>query len=310
MIGLQGIILLLFWYAVDSSSKYTFPCVSATALRKLRSNREQRKESDVLSTIKVSNDIDRDPKDAENALIAAVNKLCLEIVYDEVRKPVNYIKKFKFEYRIPMLYWYDKLIGIEKHAVIKAFLNFATKFCDYVEFSLIDWHFIERFYEFRNETLAIAQTDSSVRESVEGFEKAAINAFDRAIKFLILNRININLKKFLFFGKNALMFAAENGFKDCVQVLLNNGANPDIKTWLFGKTALMLAVEKNKTDIVDTLLKNNTNPSVKTWLFGKSAIGFAKKNNYEPIVKIIEEHIVNKGNALKATGEFGELFES
>lgn len=50
-----------------------------------------------------------------------------------------------------------------------------------------------------------------------------------------------------------LILATKYGYKDIVQCLLNNGANPNEKT-VSGKTALTYAIEYNDTDIVRLLI--------------------------------------------------------
>jgi ankyrin repeat protein len=53
-------------------------------------------------------------------------------------------------------------------------------------------------------------------------------------------------------GETALMFAAQAGWPDIVQTLLDAGANPKAKN-AFGRTALMLAAEEENNDIVRML---------------------------------------------------------
>ena len=61
----------------------------------------------------------------------------------------------------------------------------------------------------------------------------------------------------------------------------------------FGKTALMVAAEKNHKEIVKLLLNYNADLAIKRWLFGQDALGFAKKNGYLDVVKTITDKILS-----------------
>ena len=56
-------------------------------------------------------------------------------------------------------------------------------------------------------------------------------------------------------GKTALMYAAEGGKKDVVQVLLN--ADAAVNTVVSDETALVLAIKGGHVEVVDLLLKAN-----------------------------------------------------
>ena len=52
----------------------------------------------------------------------------------------------------------------------------------------------------------------------------------------------------------ALILAAENGHKDCAQLLIDNGADLNLRN-MFGKTALIMAAENGHCGIVELLCK-------------------------------------------------------
>jgi ankyrin repeat protein len=58
-------------------------------------------------------------------------------------------------------------------------------------------------------------------------------------------------------GKTALMKAAENGNKEICKILLEHGANPDIKDKNNGDTALILASSQGNIDIILMLIEYN-----------------------------------------------------
>jgi thermostable 8-oxoguanine DNA glycosylase len=321
----------------------------------------------------------RIPSEAEKALMDAANNLYMEILYDKIYDyfpSINlspgllpYAKDswFSFDWllsanisNIPLdflsylpssLFPFnekhssnDRTYKFRNYESRNALLKLMTESCNYIKTEIFspDWHLTEDFEKFRDETLAIAEKDSKTRKSVEDLKEAATAASDSVIKFLIQNRVNINLKTFLLFGKNALIFAAENGLTELVEVLLNNKANPNIKTWWLGKTPLMLAAEKNKTDAAQVLIKkgaklnqkkyillgqdalmaaakkgnaetakllldSGANPNAKTWLLGKDASWFAKKNGYMEIAEMISKHIGDKSNAEKEIDQEPEV---
>lgn len=92
--------------------------------------------------------------------------------------------------------------------------------------------------------------------------------YKETIKLLLNAGANPNLKN--MGGCTALMFAAVEGYKEIVELLLNRGADPYCKDYQ-GKTTLMYAAEKaNNTEIMELLLKAGVNPDL-TDNYGKTA---------------------------------------
>lgn len=90
-------------------------------------------------------------------------------------------------------------------------------------------------------------------------------------------------------GHTALMFAAINGRKDLVDLLLKNGANKDAVTEK-GWTALMLASINGSQDLIDLLLKNGANKeAVNT--NGFTALMLASfRGNYHTAAYLVEKN--------------------
>lgn len=93
-------------------------------------------------------------------------------------------------------------------------------------------------------------------------------------------------------GWTALFFAAENGYTEICQLLLDHGADPNIRSGQLG-TALIRATIQGHIDIVDLLVKRGAKASFPDSI-GKSALDFAYKYNYPEIAKLLNEVIKEK----------------
>jgi hypothetical protein len=87
-------------------------------------------------------------------------------------------------------------------------------------------------------------------------------------------------------GNSALMDACVIGLKDYVAILLDRGAETEIKS-KNGQTALMMAVGDNHLEIVKLLVKKKADPNVADAL-GMSAMKYAKLFNKEEILAVLE----------------------
>jgi len=66
-----------------------------------------------------------------------------------------------------------------------------------------------------------------------------------------------------FFGVTALVMASQNGHTEVVKLLLENGADVNMKIKLFGETALWLASQNGHAEIVKLLLDKGADVNVK-----------------------------------------------
>jgi len=147
----------------------------------------------------------------------------------------------------------------------------------------------------------------------------------RLVRELLEPKVDINTQDEN--GDTALTLAIHMGYKPMVELLLDKGANPNIKNNVFwGYTALLWAVDKDKPDIVKLLLEKGVNPNIQdnfdnTALMiaarnnrilivrllldsgasldlvnneGKTALDLAQEKKYGPIIKLIEEKIRQK----------------
>jgi len=92
-------------------------------------------------------------------------------------------------------------------------------------------------------------------------------------------------------GMTALMVAAEEGYTDIAKVLIDSGADVNMRKGgrNQGYTALMIAVENGHTEIVKLLLKAGADVNAKTGYYPHiTAIDIAKSRGYTDIVNILK----------------------
>ena len=90
------------------------------------------------------------------------------------------------------------------------------------------------------------------KDGSTGLHRGAIDGHDDLVKTFLEAGIDVNIRGFKKF--TALIKAAHYDKISCLKILLDNGADPDIKDNKRGETALMLAALKNYPDIVAELL--------------------------------------------------------
>ncbi len=73
-----------------------------------------------------------------------------------------------------------------------------------------------------------------------------------AVKALIDKGVDVNSKS--PYGSTALFFAADRGHTEVARVLLEHGANPNVKDTFYNATALTWAASKDRVEIVKMLL--------------------------------------------------------
>ncbi|MDA0938967.1 MAG: ankyrin repeat domain-containing protein [Proteobacteria bacterium] len=96
---------------------------------------------------------------------------------------------------------------------------------------------------------------------------------------------NTDLDKTDTNGKTALMFAASEGHKDIVELLIKKGANLNEQD-NYGKTALMKAASEGHEDIVDLLIKGDAALDEKD-NYGRTALMDAASKGHEDTVELL-----------------------
>ncbi|MGA2775841.1 MAG: ankyrin repeat domain-containing protein, partial [Candidatus Omnitrophota bacterium] len=85
----------------------------------------------------------------------------------------------------------------------------------------------------------------------------------------------------------ALIFAATNGNKEIVELLLSKGADVNAKA-NNGETALMSTAETNKKEIVKLLLSKGADVNIKSDI-GETALSKAELRNHSDIVELLRQ---------------------
>ncbi|XP_064638433.1 ankyrin repeat, PH and SEC7 domain containing protein secG-like [Lineus longissimus] len=88
-----------------------------------------------------------------------------------------------------------------------------------------------------------------------------------------------------FFQTTVLIFCCQKGYLDCVKILLDAGADPEIGA-KWGKTALMTAVMTQWHDIIALLIERGARVNVKDEK-GKCVLSYAADNSDEVSVKML-----------------------
>ena len=116
---------------------------------------------------------------------------------------------------------------------------------------------------------------------------ASIKGNKNIVILLLDNGAEIDIKNNN--GNTALMLASNYGHKDIVELLLDNGANYNIVNHGIQNTALMMASNNGHADVVQLLLNKGSDPN-KINEEGTTALMIASYNGYTDIVKLLLEN--------------------
>ncbi len=90
-------------------------------------------------------------------------------------------------------------------------------------------------------------------------------------------------------GETALAYASSRGFLPVVNILLENGADPNIGNKV-GQTPLIKAAIKNRSDIAEVLLANGAQMRHRDNT-GLDAATYAKRHEFsEPFIEVLSAH--------------------
>jgi len=121
-----------------------------------------------------------------------------------------------------------------------------------------------------------------------GLHVSAANGKIDVMKLLLLEYgVDANSREVLF-GATPLYGASHSGHTNAVQILLENGANPNLLD-NDGGTAMMEASHRGYTDIVRLLLEYDANPNIID-NGGFTSLIEASKGGYIDVVRILLEH--------------------
>ena len=92
----------------------------------------------------------------------------------------------------------------------------------------------------------------------------------------------------LLIDRTALFYTSQNGHAETVELLLNRGANPNLKDER-GVSPLRLAAEYGHLEVVNILLAAGADPNIKTKDYGNLALHAACSNGHIDIISILLE---------------------
>ncbi|MBO7604900.1 MAG: ankyrin repeat domain-containing protein, partial [Elusimicrobiaceae bacterium] len=106
-----------------------------------------------------------------------------------------------------------------------------------------------------------------------------------AVELLI--KAGADKDKVTFIEENALIKASEEGHKEIVKILLDEGAFPGIIYRGKGKSPLIIAASNGNIEIVKMLLGAGANVNEKNW-YGETALNKAKKKGHTEIADLLK----------------------
>ncbi|AEI38048.1 MAG: ankyrin repeat domain-containing protein [Zymomonas mobilis subsp. pomaceae] len=141
-------------------------------------------------------------------------------------------------------------------------------------------------------TSSIDQQQSLINTKDYSSGDTALHIVTRAhdiqwLAYFIYKKAKIDLKNKA--GETPLMLAAEIGWTDGAQLLLEGGADPNI-TDNSGQTPLIMAVQNHNLPMVRVLIDNHADPKITDHIAGRSARDYAEQDNRSnAILKVLDE---------------------
>ena len=114
--------------------------------------------------------------------------------------------------------------------------------------------------------------------------RASGNGMYQMVEMLLKQGANPNIRNEN--GETALIFASLNGHYQVVEILLKKGADPNIHG-NDGETALILASENGHQQVVELLLEKQVDPNVQNNKNGRTALYEASQNGHYQVVEVL-----------------------
>ena len=114
--------------------------------------------------------------------------------------------------------------------------------------------------------------------------KASVNGYKEIVEVLIQNGADVNAKD--IDNRTALMRASYNNYNEIVELLLQNGADVNVKDIDSRTTALMEASLRGNKEVMEVLIQNGADVNAKCsndW----TALMFASYNGYEECAELL-----------------------
>ena len=138
-------------------------------------------------------------------------------------------------------------------------------------------------------------------DSARPFREAAKKGDIEAVRQNIFAEVNVNAIGG-FFRRTALHFAAEEGHKEIVELLITHNADLNKKT-SNGWAALHFAAEEGHKEIVELLISKGADMNEKEKEYSNTLVDFAARRKHTTIVELLRKHGGKTGEELKAEGK-------
>ena len=113
-----------------------------------------------------------------------------------------------------------------------------------------------------------------------------------AVRRLIADGVNVNAKD--YYGKTALHVAAETGHEKVAALLIEAGADMEVKTPIsgrgfsdYGSTPLLLAAHWGHTSVAELLINSGADVNARTIIYKRPVINLAAEDGREGIIKLL-----------------------
>lgn len=138
----------------------------------------------------------------------------------------------------------------------------------------------------------------------------SVNNEFEMIEYLLKHGADVNAREHYFDGDSPLMLAVGKNNLDLVKLLVEHGANPNIKYIdevgdTEGYTPFLLAIQNNNFDMVKLLVEHGANVNSEADC-GDTPLSLAvERNNFE-MVKYLVEHGANVNRKDKECADLGD----
>lgn len=133
-----------------------------------------------------------------------------------------------------------------------------------------------------------AQVDGKNSDGNTPLFWAAYHGHEEAVSWLLEKRADPNVR--YVSGRSVLSPVCMHGYSGILKMLLDAGAKPIYTCHADGETPLMIAAYNGRYDCVEVLLEAGADPYVKD-KHGNTALSFAKDCGHEEIVKLLQERV-------------------
>ncbi|KAE8446343.1 hypothetical protein EG329_012092 [Mollisiaceae sp. DMI_Dod_QoI] len=180
------------------------------------------------------------------------------------------------------------------HEAVLTFLEIQTEIHPH---ELLLHHLRKEYLDGRDKRTNFEITSKFLWQKGGFFHVAGQGSEIILIFFRALGKVDVEEKDDT--GGTPLLWAARNGRKAIVKLLLEKGANPEIKD-RFSQTPLLLAVGKGYKAIVQLLLEKGANLDIVDFI-DRTLLSLAIEHKFEAIVELL----VEKGADLEVENKFG-----